>query len=238
MQVNLDDVLKTSDGKRVSVLVKVLKMEEKEEIKPGLFKRDATIADAKGHLRLTLWKSDTDKLEEGKTYRLHNVLVKSFNAIKYLTTPKAGLYSTPEEDLDNVVSEPDTSSTTDHDMLSLTDAEVVGVDDITKRMVCIKCRSTVDRIDAIIGICSRCSLSQRTDRCPRELVVRLLIIGAEEEETRTFTAFQKSIVQITGDDTINGYTSEEKVTTALLKSMNFNCTYSGSIIKTVDRPNN
>ena len=64
MQVNLDDVLKTSDGKRVSVLVRVLKMGEKEEIKPNLFKRDATIADAKGHLRGTIWNSDTDKLED------------------------------------------------------------------------------------------------------------------------------------------------------------------------------
>ena len=58
MQVNLDDVLKMSDGKRVSVLVRVLKVGEKEEIKPGLFKRDATVTDAKGHQRLTLWKSD------------------------------------------------------------------------------------------------------------------------------------------------------------------------------------
>ena len=130
MQVHLDDVLQTSDGKRVSVLVRVLKMGEKE-VKPGLFKRDATIADAKGHLRLTLWKSDTDKLEEGKTYQLHNPVVKSFNAVKYLTTPKAGLHSTPEVDLD--VCQPDTCSTSDHDeFLSLMDAEVLGVDDITK----------------------------------------------------------------------------------------------------------
>lgn len=39
MQVNLDDVLKIS---RDSVLVIVLKVGEKEEVKPGLFKRDAS----------------------------------------------------------------------------------------------------------------------------------------------------------------------------------------------------
>ena len=235
MQVHLDDVLQTSDGKRVSVLGRVLKMGEKE-VKPGLFKRDATIADAKGHLRLTLWKSDTDKLEEGKTYRLHNLVVKSFNAVKYLTTPKAGLHSTPEVDLDNVC-QPDTCSTSDHDeLLSLMDAEVLGVDDITRRVLCIKCRSTVDLIDGVIGICSRCSLSQRTDRCPQELVVRLLI--GNEMQTRTFTAFQNSIKNITEDDAIDGGTSAEQVTLALLKSTTFNCTYSGNIIKTIDRPSN
>ena len=74
-------MLKTSDGKRMSVLVRALKVREKGEIKPGLFKRDATVADEKGHMHLTFWKSDTDKLEERKTYRLHNLVVKSFNAI-------------------------------------------------------------------------------------------------------------------------------------------------------------
>ena len=51
MQVNKDDMLKTSDSKRVSVLVRGLKVGEKDEIKPGLFKRDATVADEKGHMR-------------------------------------------------------------------------------------------------------------------------------------------------------------------------------------------
>ena len=76
-------------------------------------------------MRLNLWKSDTDKLEEGKTYRLHNLVVKS---VKYFTTPKAGLQSTPEEDMENVAGPPDNCSETDHDVL---DAEVLGVDDIT-----------------------------------------------------------------------------------------------------------
>ena len=51
MQVNLDDVLQTSDGKCVSVLVRGLKVGEKGEIKPGLFKRDATVADEKACAR-------------------------------------------------------------------------------------------------------------------------------------------------------------------------------------------
>ena len=113
--------------------------------------------------------------------------------------------------------------------------KVLGVDDITKRVLCIKCRSTVDQIDGVIGICSRCSLSQRTDRCPRELVARLLIGSEVEEfEARTLTAFERSIKNITEDDTIDGDTSAAMtVTTALLKSRTFNCTYSGNVIKTV-----
>ena len=49
------------------------------------------------------------------------------------------------------------------------------------------------------------TLSQRTDRCPQELVARLLI-GSEvvEFEARTFTAFERSIQNITEDDTVDG----------------------------------
>ena len=55
----------------------------------------------------------------------------------------------------------------------------------------------------------------------------------EEFEARTLTAFERSIKNITEDDTIDGDTSAETVTTALLKSRTFNCTYSGNVIKTV-----
>ena len=100
-------------------------------------------------------------------------------------------------------------------MLSLTDAEVLGVDNITKGVLCIKCRRTVDQIDGVIGICSRCSLSQRTDWCPRELVARLLIGSEVEEfEARTFTTLLKmtrlTVIQV-------------------LKSRMFNCTYNGNV---------
>ena len=116
------------------------------------------------------------------------------------------------------------------------DAEVFSVDDITKRVLCIKCRSTVDKIDGVIGICSRCSLSQCTDRCPRELVARLLIGSEVEEfEARTFTVFERSIQNITKNDTIDGDTSAETVTTAWLKSRTFYSTYNGNVGKTVAR---
>ena len=47
------------------------------------------------------------------------------NAIKYLNTSKAGLRSTPEDDLDDAVHEPDTCSLVDEIFM----AEVVTVDE-------------------------------------------------------------------------------------------------------------
>jgi hypothetical protein len=42
-------------------------------------------------------------------------------------------------------------------MEQFADAEVVGVNDLVHRKIC---RGTVDELDEIIGVCSRCSLAQ------------------------------------------------------------------------------
>jgi hypothetical protein len=64
-----------SDGKHISILVNVQKLAEPIEIKPGLHKQDATIADKTGYIRLTLWQRDIGKLDQSKSYCLHNVMV-------------------------------------------------------------------------------------------------------------------------------------------------------------------
>ena len=132
-----------SDGKRVSVLVKIQKLAEPIEIKPGLYKQDATIADNTGFIRLTLWQRDIGKLDQSKSYHLHNVVVKSFNATKYLTNPKAGLHSTPADDLNDVVCQANSSSLMDEIIQA---AEVVGID-LVKFNICMKCNSTVDKVE-------------------------------------------------------------------------------------------
>ena len=149
IQVKLNQVI-ISDGKRVSVLVKIQKLAEPMEIKPGLYKQDATIADNTGFIRLTLWQRDIGKLDQSKSYRLHNVVVKSFNATKYLTSPKAGLHSTPANDLDDVVCQADSSSLMDEIIQA---AEVVGINNLVKFNICMKCNSTVDEVDSLVGTC-------------------------------------------------------------------------------------
>ena len=176
----------------MSVLVKVQKVGEKMEVKPGLYKQDATIADKTVYICLTLWQQDVDKLGQGKSYCLHNLVVKSFNATKYLTTPKASLHSIPENDQDDVVCEPDTCSLMDE----ILNAEVVGVTDVSNHRMRIKCNSTVEEIDALVGICSKCTLMQCLDRCPVELSVKLVVSDAEKLAIYTFTASQNTIQKI------------------------------------------
>ena len=102
-------------------------------------------------------------------------MVESFNCTEYLSTTKAGLRSTPSDDLDDVmICEPDTCFFKDE----VADAEVVGVLDVGKRSMCIKCSSTVEQMEATIGTCSKCTMMQRLDQCSKEWCVKLVICGA------------------------------------------------------------
>ena len=133
--------------------------------------------------------------------------------------------------MEDVVCEPDTSNLTDELVV-----EVVGVADVNTRKGCIKCKSTIDEINQHIGICTRCSMT-RLDRCIEELVVKLVVRDRQTNELHTFTAFEDQIQKITGHDTaIDDVKRAEKVTTNLLNSEVFKCTYIGTIIKSVDRP--
>jgi ssDNA-binding replication factor A large subunit len=92
-EVSLSEVENISDTKRIAVVVKVTKVADREEVKPGLFKQDLMIGDSTGYIRLTVWQEDIDKLHNGHSYLLHNLVVKSFNGSKYLGTPKTGLHT-------------------------------------------------------------------------------------------------------------------------------------------------
>ena len=59
--------------------------------------------------------------------------------------------------------------------------------------------------------------------------MKLMIIDAERTVMHTFTAFQNTIRQIAEDDTIDDTTIVEQITTTLLTSKAFHCTYMGNV---------
>ena len=70
----------------------------------------------------------------------------------------------------------------------------------------------------IVGICSKCSLVQKINRCPSELSAKL-VIDDPENELHTFTAFQNMIRKITEDDTIDETTTTERITITLMHAV-------------------
>lgn len=57
------------------------------------------LSDSTGTGRLTLWQTDINRLEDGKSYECKDLLVNSFNNVNYLSPPKSGFTVTPIDDI-------------------------------------------------------------------------------------------------------------------------------------------
>lgn len=143
------------------------------------------MSDATSTTRLTLWQDDIGSLEVDESYEIANLLVKSYNNSKYLTSPKSG-YTIKKIDDIGAVDE-------------LNNAEVAAVSSFSQGLSCLSCNGNVDRYNGKIGGCTKCSLKVRLDKCTPSLSVKLLIDSGGK--TSTLTAYLPMIQAITEDDT-------------------------------------
>ena len=179
-------------------------------MKPGLKKCDLTVSDCTGTAKLMLWNQDMDKLEIGKSYELKNLTVGEFN-MKYLTLPKStGLDMVALEDIGAVKDIPDDVD----NPYELKNAEVVAVSRFTRGSFCISCNGKVDPINARIGKCTRCSASQRLDKCKVNMSVNILV--GPNGNTRSLYAYLPMIKAIMQNETITENTNEDDIVDGLL----------------------
>ena len=163
--------------------------------------------------------NEMNKLQLGKSYMIEYATVKSFNSIKYLSTPKIGFSVTLVHDIGDVQELQD--EPTDN---IVTNAVVLGVECINHHKSCIKCQGKVDDLDGIIGTCSKCAMMQRIDRCTTKLSSKLFICSTDSGATEYhMTAFRVNMQQITQD--IEDM-SDTDITTQLLMSDPFTFTFS------------
>jgi hypothetical protein len=81
--MNLDAVLKSDDFEVVTVSTKVVGIEGSVQVGSGLMKQDVYVSDSTATIKLTLWEEDVGKLIDGSSYLLNDVLVRSYNGVKY-----------------------------------------------------------------------------------------------------------------------------------------------------------
>ena len=97
--ITLEQLPDIQNYQHVSVMIKVLRISEKQEVKAELEKQDITISDATGTARLTLWQENIGKLDVDDSYEIKDLIVNSYNGTKYLTSPKSGCTITPLDDI-------------------------------------------------------------------------------------------------------------------------------------------
>ena len=182
--------------------MKSLKLSQK------LYKQDVTQSDSTDTARLTLWQEDIDKLEEEHSYSIKDLLVRSYDGKKYLTPPKTGAKITAVDD--------DANS-------ELESAEVLVVSYIAASKCCISCKAKVDNIDDHIGSCTKCSTTQRLDKCGKQLSAKLII--GNEDKTYSLHAFLPMIQKIIEDMTITDDLNTDQLTVLLLSAKPFIAKY-------------
>lgn len=77
-EIVLKALAEMSDYEKVCVNVKVIRLEDPMKVSGGFRKQDVTIADVTCASRIALWEGDVGKMEVGKSYRVHNVVVRSY----------------------------------------------------------------------------------------------------------------------------------------------------------------
>ena len=209
--ITLGQLATIQNNQQVSVTAKALRVYEKLEVKPGLYKQDVTLADSTGTVRITLWQDDIGKLDVEQSYHIQNLLVRSYDGSKYLTPPKSGSTITPKDDI-GAVEEPED----EEDKNELVDADVIAVPYIAANKICVSCKGKVDSLNEHIGRCTKCSTLQRLDKCSQQLSAKL-IVGIQDRSLHLH-AFLPMIRRITNDDTITDDTNTDEITTQLLMS--------------------
>ena len=97
--VMLEEIPRLSNYQRVSVRVKVMAEEEAIEVKKGLVKQEYAIADATASCKIVTWKDNIGVLQPGNSYKLSGLMVRMYNAKKYLSVPKDGFQISSIEDI-------------------------------------------------------------------------------------------------------------------------------------------
>ena len=224
--ITLDSLSQCQDYENVNVSIKVLDNDAPVEVKTGLVKQDLTVADETGTARLTLWQSDISSLDVGKSYKLEALSVRSYNGMKYLTPPKSGWKYDVCDDI-NIPDDQAKLSMTEEDKRGMSNAVVDGVLHIGTKFSCIACKSIVERSGAI-GKCTKCSMSQRLDKCTSSMTAKLLV--SDGEHNLVLHAFLPMIKCIAQDDSITELTNGDEILPLLLMADKFNVLYTADNI--------
>lgn len=198
------------EGRRVSVSVEVVEVNEKCVLSSTLEKQEVLIADATGTSMLTLWQSDINKLRQGESYELKNLAIKEFNGKKHLSPPKrsALVYKRIEEmEMKNVK------------------VAAASFSSENKYNICLSCKGEVNPKNDIIGCCTKCSLRQRLDECSSKSAT---LYVNHNKEMHTLNASLPMIRSITEDNSITDIADEEDVIDTLLNAQPFNLTFNAS----------
>lgn len=214
-EITLDVLPTIEDFETISLCnITVERSDLSTEVSGGLTKQDVYISDRKGVAKLTLWEEDVGKLEEGVSYKLTDIVVRSYNGTKYLSFSKGALATAIGEG----------EGVEDSRM---NNCEIIGVISLNIYRGCLTCKQKILSTTEKFGRCTKCNMKQRLDHCKVYMSAKILLWNGELR--KTLNASGKMITEIAEVD------KDEVTEEALLLARPFSVTYKNSSIISIYR---
>ena len=182
-ETTLADLQKISNFQKVSVNVKVMCEKEVQQVKGGLQKQEYIIADPTGTSMITTWEDNIGILQEGSSYKLSGLLVRTFSNKKYLSIPKDNSFKMTSID---DIGEVDDLAELENER-KMTGAVIVGIKYFDSYDGCYSCNGKIMPSSDVLGDCSRCGTTQRLDRSKKMASAKMDF--ESEGVIRNLTAF-------------------------------------------------
>lgn len=176
--------------------------------------RECQITDPSGSVKLTLWEDFVSQVEEGQTYKLVNVRLKSDNGHVSLSTTKNGCSITHAEPFPNLQPPQELPST------SITqEFDVIGISTIGSYLVCPNCSKKINfEKEKTTTKCAHCKIISNRKKAETNFYIKLLVKA--DTKKLTFTLFHNIIMKMVQiHNTSNNVTTNEQLTNDVIEEI-------------------
>ena len=174
--IQLDKVNQLPQHERVTIKVSVVKVNEPQTVPGGKVKQDVVVVDSTAKATVTLWESNIGLLKQQKSYQLSRLEIRSYEGKQYLAFP-----STPSideiTDLKETIEVTTSSDETDEEVLR--GVTVSGIKQLETVYTCINCNKNVHSLNAHIGECNACSITQKLTQ-PKQTAKLIIETGTKK----------------------------------------------------------
>ena len=119
-------------------------------------------------------------ISDGKSYKLGNVTVRTFNAAKFISSGEnCGI-----EEIDDIGNVVDDENPVDGVRRAIVvKADIVGIiGNVDTYKSCCSCNGKIIETNAPIGVCSKCNSKMKITRCSDHSVVNVMLLDENNKE--------------------------------------------------------
>ena len=181
---------------KVTVNVKVHKLNDPESVRTGKQKQEVLVADHSTTAKVTLWEEQIGYLREGASYRLECFVVRESGGAKYLSMGGESKVSLID-DIEFVK--------VSNDEKKMKDVKIMAVAELDCYKGCLRCKARVESVDAKNGRCSKqdCRMLQKLEFCTGHVHAQVMMM--ENGKFLTLSIYGKllqSLLEVTEDSEI------------------------------------